>query len=222
LGAVAGASVLQWLDRREVARPAAAPSRPQKVVPVVQAPVAPAAPAAAAPVAPPVSAPAAPAPAPQALQAEAPKPPAQVVPALPVAPAPAALLAAEQLRRLDGYGAGRNLLLRERLAATREKLAAAPDASYSIELFLADNSSPERAERFLQRARDLVPLSEVYVIPVTSGTNAGGSARYKLRVNYGVFANRDAAAEAAKRLPPKYQNAFKFELRSLAELRAAI
>jgi len=209
LGAVAGASVLQWLDRREEARPTAAPPRPQKAVPVVQAPAAPAAPA--APSAPVAASPVAPTPAP--LAADPPKP---------AAPAPAALLTTEQFRRLDGYGAGRNLLLRERLAATREKLASAPDASYSIELFLADNSSPERAERFLQRARDLVPLAEVYVIPVTAATNAGGSARYKLRVNYGVFANRDAAAEAAKRLPPKYQNAFKFELRSLAELRASI
>jgi MSHA biogenesis protein MshM len=226
LGAVAGASVLQWLDRREEARPAATPPPPRKSVPVAQAPAAPSAPVAAPPVAPPVSAPVAqvPAPqAPQAPQAEPPKPPAQVVPApSSVSPAPAALLTAEQLRRLDGYGAGRNLLLRERLAATREKLIGAPDASYSIELFLADNSSPERAERFLQRARDLVPLAEVYVIPVAAGTGAGGSARYKLRVNYGAFGNRDAAANAAKRLPPKYQNAFKFELRSFAELRAAI
>jgi len=43
-----------------------------------------------------------------------------------------------------------------------------------------------------------------------------------MRVAYGVYASREAAAEAAKRLPPKYQNAFRFELRSFAELRAAI
>jgi hypothetical protein len=144
-------------------------------------------------------------------QAEAPKPPVQAA----IAP-PASLLAAEQLRRLEGYGAGRHALLRERLAATREKLAAEPDASYSIELFLADNSDPERTERFLMRARDLVPLQDVYVIPIASG------ARYKLRVTYGMFASKNAAAEAGKRLPPKYQNAFRFELRSLTELRAAI
>jgi hypothetical protein len=81
---------------------------------------------------------------------------------------------------------------------------------------LADNSDAERTERFLIRARDLVPLQDVYVIPMASGT------RYKLRVAYGIFKDRAAAAEAAKRLPPKYQNAFKFELRSLADLRAAI
>jgi hypothetical protein len=206
LGAVAGASVLQWLDRREEARPAAA-RPPQKK----------AAPAAEVAATPPVATPEVLAATPKATpQAEPPKPPVHVVPT--VAPAPTALLTAEQMRRLDGYGAGRNLLLRERLAATREKLAAAADTTYSIELFIADNSAPERAERFLLRARDLVPLPEVYVIPVA----AGGAGRYRLRVTYGMFANRDAAAEAAKRLPPKYQNAFKFELRNLAELRAAI
>ena len=49
-----------------------------------------------------------------------------------------------------------------------------------------------------------------------------GGAHYRLRVTYGMFASNAAAADAAKRLPPKYQNAFRFELRSLAELRAAI
>jgi hypothetical protein len=91
-----------------------------------------------------------------------------------------------------------------------------PDGSYSIELFVAENSDPARTERFLIRARDLVPLPEVYVIPVATGP------RYHLRVTYGMFADRDAAAEAARRLPPKYQKAFQLELRSLAELRAAI
>jgi type II secretory pathway predicted ATPase ExeA len=193
LGAAAGAGIFQWLNRNESLPVAATPHVP----PVPKAAPAPAPPAAVA------SAPAV------ASAAEAPKPP-------PVPAAPAVLLAPEQLHRLEGYGAGRNPLLRERLAATREKLASEPGRSYSIELFVADNSDPERTERFLMRARDLVPLQDVYVIPMASGT------RYKLRVAYGVFADRNAAAEAAKRLPPKYQNAFKFELRSLADLRAAI
>ncbi|MNC95759.1 hypothetical protein D3C83_129520 [compost metagenome] len=61
-----------------------------------------------------------------------------------------------------------------------------------------------------------MPISEVYVIPVASGQ------RYRLLVSYGVFAGKEAAAEAAKRLPPKYQNAFRLELRDMAGLRTAI
>jgi hypothetical protein len=131
----------------------------------------------------------------------------------PLAPS---LLTAEQLHRFDGYVPGRNPLLRERLAATRERLSSEPSRGYSIELFVAENSDPDRAERFLMRARELVPLSEVYVLPIAMGS------RYRMMVAYGVFASREAAAEAAKRLPPKYQNAFKLAVRGMAELRTSI
>ena len=97
-----------------------------------------------------------------------------------------------------------------------EIIGSESNASYSIELFVAENSDPDRTERFLTRARDLVPLSEIYVVPVASGT------RFRLLVTYGAFAGREAAAEAAKRLPPKYQKAFKFELREMTELRTSI
>ena len=131
-------------------------------------------------------------------------------------PPPVPLLAPEQLRRLGGYAAGRNPMLRERIASARDKLESEPDASYSIELFVAENSDAARTERFLARASELVPLSEIYVIPLATGSS------YFLRVAYGTYPSREAAAEAAQRLPPKYQNAFRFELRSFAELRAAI
>jgi MSHA biogenesis protein MshM len=188
-GAAAGAGLYYWLDRGGRA--------PVPVPPAAEpAPSAAAAPAAAA------------------------KPPAAEIttaaPAPPQAPTPPLLLRAEQLRRFAGYDAGQNKLLRERLAATRERLGSEPDGRYSVELFISENSDPARAERFLQRARDLVPLPEINVIPVPSGTG------YRLRVSYGVFPSREAAAEAARRLPPKYQNAFKFQLRSMAELRAAV
>jgi len=196
LGAVVGAGLFHWLARPETAtpaKPAAAPS------PTAARPEA----AAAKPEAP------QPEPAPsQAPRAETPNAPATP---------PPSLLSAEQLRRFDGYAAGRNPLLRERLAATREKLAAEPDTSYSVELFQTDNSDPERTERFLQRARDLVPLADVYVVPVPRGAG-----RYRLRVAYGMFAGRELADAAARRLPPKYQNAFRFTLRSAAELRTAL
>ena len=145
------------------------------------------------------------------------RPPAPAVPveAKPPEPPPP-LLAPEQQRRFDGYSAGRNPLLKERLAATRDRLLSAPDSSYSIELFVAENSDPARTERFLLRAQELVPLGELNVVPVATG------ARYQLRVTYGIFDSRDAAQEAARRLPPKYRNAFRFEFRSLAEVRAAI
>jgi type II secretory pathway predicted ATPase ExeA len=131
-------------------------------------------------------------------------------------PAAAPLLSAEQLHRFDGYVPGDNPLLRERLAATRERLRSEPNSSYSIELFVAENSDPGRTERFLMRARGLVPLAELYVVPVASGP------RYRLVVTYGMFGSKEAAAEAAKRLPPKYQKAFEFEWREMAALRASL
>ena len=148
---------------------------------------------------------------PPVVEAVTPTPPAQ----LPEKP-PAPLLATEQLRRLEGYAAGRNPMLRERIAGARERLEKEPDTAYSIELFVAENSDPARTERFLARARELVQLSELYVIPVATGSS------YFLRVTHGAYPNRESAAEAARRLPPKYHNAFRFELRNFAELRAAI
>jgi len=189
LGAAAGAGILYWLDPPGHSRPSANTPAPAAPVAARAAATAPQ-PAAAKPVA------AAPAAEPEKL--------------------PPPLLAAEQMRRLEGYSAAGYPLLRERLAATREKLASVPDTGYSIELFVSENSDPARSERFLGRARDLVPLSEVYVIPVATGS------RYLLRVAYGIFEGKEAAAEAARRLPPKYQKAFRVELRSLAELRASI
>lgn len=151
--------------------------------------------------------------------AEPPATPAAEIPAEKAAPSPAsppALLGADQLRRFDGYAAGNNRLLRERLAATRETLLSTPDASCAIELFFTENSDAARSERFLVRARELVPLRDLYVIPVSAG------ARYFLRVVYGAYSDRSACTEAAKRLPPRYQQAFVFTLRNFAELRAAI
>jgi type II secretory pathway predicted ATPase ExeA len=126
------------------------------------------------------------------------------------------LLSREQQRRLRSYSSGGQPMLRLRLAATRALLDSEPDSAYSVELFVAENSDPARTERFLARAREMVPLEEVYVVPVLVRL------AYHLRVIYGVFPSREAALEAAKRLPPKYQNAFSPEPRSLAELRAGI
>jgi len=146
----------------------------------------------------------------------APKP-APSVAAAPVAPvAPTPLLQREQLTRLAGYSAGRNPLLHARLEATRAKLDAEPDERYSIELYMSDNSDPARVERFLMRARDLVPLDEVYVVPLEGG------GRYRVWALFGVYPDRETAQRAAQRLPPKYQQAFRTEPRSFAELRRAL
>jgi MSHA biogenesis protein MshM len=149
-----------------------------------------------------------------------PAPPAPFAPAqaAPVAqPQPvasiAAVLSAEQARRLERYPAAGHRILEERIAATREVLQRAPDEGHSIELFITGNGDPARMERFLLRARELVPLDELYVIPMN------GRGHYRLRVVYGAFQTRDDAARAEKRLPPKYQRAFRTLVRSFAELR---
>ncbi|HEX9182946.1 MAG TPA: AAA family ATPase [Burkholderiales bacterium] len=132
-----------------------------------------------------------------------------------VAPA-TQLLQPEQRARLAGYGAGRNPLLLERLEAARARLEAESDTSYSLELYISDNSDPARVERFLMRARELVPIEEIFVLPL----EAGG--RYRIWALFGVYPDRGAAREAAGRLPPKYQQAFRPYPRSFAEVRRAI
>lgn len=126
------------------------------------------------------------------------------------------LLAGEQERRIDAYATAGQSLLGERIAAARERLQREPDRSYCVELFVTQNSDPARLARFLVRARDLLPLENLYVIPIASGS------RYRIRVVYGAFPDRDAAAAAARRLPTKYQRAFRVELRTFAELRDAV
>jgi len=156
----------------------------------------------------------------------APKPPAEnAAPAeKPVAESPPpkpepppSKLSDAQASRLAGYSAGRQKLLGERLAAARELLTRAPDESYAIELFNTDNTDPARMERFLLRARELVRLEDLAVIPL-----AAGGGQYRLRVVYGEFPTREAALEAERRLPPRYQNAFRTLPRSFAELRSQI
>ena len=137
-------------------------------------------------------------------------------PAAPAPPAAAALLSAQQARRMEGYATAGQRLLGERIAATREALERTPDQRYAIELFVTGNTDPARMERFLRRARDMVPLGELYVIPMA------GNGGYRLRVVYGEFDSREEALEAERHLPPKYQQAFDTSPRSFAELRGQI
>jgi hypothetical protein len=128
-------------------------------------------------------------------------------------PPPEPLLTSGQKRRLQAYSPGGQKLLSDRLAATREVLERAPDDAYALELFVTDNAEPARMERFLLRARDLVPLSDVFVIPMS------GAPATRLRVVYGTFETAQQALEARRRLPPKYQQAFRPSPRTFAELR---
>ena len=130
------------------------------------------------------------------------------------APAPAAArLTARQRQRLEAYGASGYKLLAERLAATGELLEQAPDERYALELFVTDKAEPARMERFLLRARDMVPIAELFVIPLA------GEERSRMRVIYGTFASEREALAAERRLPPKYQRAFRVAPRRFDELR---
>ena len=141
---------------------------------------------------------------------------AAIEPEPPPQPPPPKLLRQDQVQRLSGYSPGGQRLLTERIAATQELLERVPDEQFAIELFITDNTDPARVERFLVRARELVPLGELFVIPLA---RAG---QYRLRVIFGEFPSRAAAIEAGKRLPPRYQQAFRASPRSFAELRGQI
>jgi MSHA biogenesis protein MshM len=122
-----------------------------------------------------------------------------------------------QVRRLHSYPVRGQKLLEERLSATVELLARADDRAYALELYTTDNSDAARVERFLTRARDLVPLKEVFVIPIVEGDKT-----WRIRVVLGQYETREQALEAARRLPPKYQQAFRVSPRTFAELRQGV
>ncbi|HEX6691398.1 MAG TPA: AAA family ATPase [Burkholderiales bacterium] len=189
-GALLGAAIPWWYYS---GRPA--PERIEKPVEKISAPA-----PAAAPVAPVV----------------VPAPPPPPPPGAPPEPPPSKLTEA-QASRLAAYAPRNQPLLAARLAASRELLSRAPDESYTIELFNTANSDPARIERFLLRARGMVRLEDLAVIPM-----AAGGGEYRLRVVYGNFDSREAAREAEKRLPPRYQEAFQTAPRSFGELRGQI
>ena len=122
-------------------------------------------------------------------------------------------LTADQAQRLAGYSPAGQRLLTDRLAATREMLERADDETYALELYVTENTDPARMERFLLRARELVPLEELYIVPVASG------AQYRLWVLFGEFGSREEAVAGARRLPRRYQEAFRATPRNFAELR---
>ena len=181
--------------------------------------LAPAPPPAAASTQIPTSAtPAAPAaPAPPAPELVAARSPARIAPAS-AESRPSPELLPEQVRRMEGYGAGGNPLLLSRIAATRGKLDTVPDERYTIELYISDNVDPGRVERFLARARDndRVPLESVHIVPLKVGD------RYRIWALLGDYADRAEAVEAASKLPRSYREAFPLRPRTFAELRRVL
>jgi MSHA biogenesis protein MshM len=175
-------------------KPVSAPSTPE----ASGSPPAASAPAAAAPI--------------QPLSAQ---PPVSVQP-VQTAPPPTPRLSREQERRLADYPIAGHNLLGSRIKAARETLERAPDDAFSVELFVTSNADPARMERFLMRARDLVPLDKLYVVPIDAPDG------YRLRVLYGEFPTRQDAQRAEQQLPPRYQDAFRTAPRSFAELRRQI
>jgi MSHA biogenesis protein MshM len=191
-GLVAGIAAYRLLD---LGTPAAVPPAVQARGAITTAPQSPAsqpAPAAVTPASPPVAV------------------------AKPPASPPPPLLDPAQVDRLAGYSSGKQPLLAARLDATREKLAATPGTRVTLEMYISENSDPARVERFLQRARDLVPLENVFIVPVAE------PGRYRIWATYGDFPDVDAAVQAAKRLPPRYQKAFPLTPRSFADIRRVL
>ncbi len=129
------------------------------------------------------------------------------------APVPVHKLAADAERRFSAFVTGGNPLLEQRLTETLDRANRAPDQSFSIELFSTANTDPARIERFLVRARALVPMEQILVFPLAKGN------KNRVRVTFGVFPDRAAAVQAAEGLPAKYRQAFGLDPRSFEELR---
>lgn len=107
-------------------------------------------------------------------------------------------------------------LLEQRLAAGRQLLEQTASAGSgqgkavaSIQLFYNDEIQKGRIENFLKRAKGLGKLSEIYLIPAKFGSKNG------LRVLYGAYPSVDAARNAVKDLPKRYQDAFTVSIYTL-------
>ena len=93
-------------------------------------------------------------------------------------------------------------LLQQRLEAARQMWNSAPRGAASIQLFYTESVQPERMEGFLQRARKLGVLDEIYLLPIQLH---GGDA---FRVLYGSYATSREARAVIPQLPPRYLEAF--------------
>jgi MSHA biogenesis protein MshM len=92
-------------------------------------------------------------------------------------------------------------LYEQRLAAGKQLLEQ-KNAVASIQLFYNEEINPERTEGFLKRADKLGVLQQIYLLPAKFGSKDG------LRILYGAYPSVDAAHNAVKDLPARYQQAF--------------
>ncbi len=111
--------------------------------------------------------------------------------------------------------APKHSLLKQRLDAARDMLNSAPKGSASIQLYYTENTQPERMEGFLQRAKKLGKLNEIYILPIKL------QGRDAYRTLYGIYANSNAAGTGMSELPQRYQEAFAPTLYLLDDARSA-
>jgi MSHA biogenesis protein MshM len=104
-------------------------------------------------------------------------------------------------------------LLEQRVESTVKTMETVGGDQYTIQLFSTENIQPDRMERFLSRAQNIVDLSNLYVHVVKNGDRA------KFRVTYGIYSTRDNAVAAEEELPEKYQSEFHPELFTFADFR---
>ncbi len=133
----------------------------------------------------------------------APKPPAKPVasPAENQKPKIANAAAVTALAPHNSPPVIKTILFDQRLAAGKQLLDQKKTVA-SIQLYYNETINPERIEGFLERADKLGVLPEIYLLPAKLGGKNG------IRVLYGAYPSVDAAHEAVKDLPVRYQKAF--------------
>jgi type II secretory pathway predicted ATPase ExeA len=193
-----------WFRPPEAPAPLAAPAPPENAR--TPAPAAPSPPQTPSPPPAPEGAPAGPAPEkPSAAPAGSTSPSASTTPS-PEASSP------EKLPAAIAPEFAAHKLLGQRIAATRELLDSGAPNLFTIHLFYTTESAPERIEDFLQRAEDIIDISNIYV-------TASGKRRTRFRVTYGTFEESTAAVDAMKRLPERFRKGFRLQVTTLNQLR---
>ena len=102
----------------------------------------------------------------------------------------------------DSDSATSKLSLFEQRMAAGKQLLKQKKAVASIQLFYTETINRERTEGFLKRADGIGKLPEIYLLPAKFGGKNG------LRVLYGTYPSVEAASNAIKDLPKRYQDAF--------------